>query len=78
MLSSRSPLRPIRRSNSWLEAIQFRFQDWLSHQIITEDPFDEESVKAQEIYEEMRQFQQVAVPIPFQSDAGLRNFRERP
>jgi hypothetical protein len=74
MLSSRSPLRPVRQSNGWLQTLRFSVQDWFKQQIINDDPFDDEVVLAQKIYEEMRQFEQVAVPIPFQSDAGLRNF----
>jgi hypothetical protein len=74
MILSRPSLRPICQSNGWLQALHFSVQEWFRQQIINDDPFDEEVVLAQKIYEEMRQFEQVAVPIPFQSDAGLRNF----
>jgi hypothetical protein len=73
MLSTRSPLHS-GSSNGWLRDLQIKIQHWIGQQIINDDPFDEESLMAQKIYEEMRQLQRVTIPIPFQSDAGLRNY----
>ena len=73
MLSTRSPLHS-RSNSSWFRDLQVKIQDWVGQQIINDDPFDDESLMAQKIYEEMHQLQRATIPIPFQSDAGLRNY----
>ncbi|MCG9891994.1 MAG: hypothetical protein MH252_13055 [Thermosynechococcaceae cyanobacterium MS004] len=72
MLSRSSAYRDPQRP-SWRQVLRSKLQAWVRQQIITDDPFDEDPLVAQRLYEELRQLEQAAVPIPFQSHAELRH-----
>jgi hypothetical protein len=72
MLIYRSPGHRTSRNANWRQVLQGKIQAWVRQQIITDDPFDEEPLYTQRIYEELQQLELARVPIPFQSSAKLR------
>lgn len=74
MLLYRSPRHRDPRSASWRQVLQSKIQAWVRQQIINDDPFDEEPLQAQLLYEELQKLELARVPIPFQSDSKLRKF----
>jgi hypothetical protein len=72
MLIYRSPIHRNSRNASWRQILQGKIQSWVRQQIINDDPFDEELLQAQQIYEELQKLELAKVSIPFQSDTELR------
>jgi hypothetical protein len=60
------------RNANWRQVLQSKIQAWVRQQIINDDPFDEEPLHAQEIYEELQKLELARVSIPFQSSSKLR------
>jgi hypothetical protein len=72
MLLYRSPGHRNSRSASWRQMLQGKIQDWVRQQIINDDPFDEEPLQAQLLYEELQKLELARVTVPFQSESKLR------
>jgi hypothetical protein len=72
MLLYRSPGHRNSRNANWRQVLQGKIQAWVRQQIITDDPFDEEPLQTQQIYEELQRLELVKVSIPFQSSSSLR------
>jgi hypothetical protein len=72
MLLYRSPGHRNSRSANWRQVLQSKIQAWVRQQIINDDPFDEEPLYTQQIYEELQKLELAKVPIPFQSSSKLR------
>jgi hypothetical protein len=43
----------------WVQSLQDVIQDWVRREIITEDPYDEEQLAAQQLYKQFRQMQKI-------------------
>jgi hypothetical protein len=72
MLLYRSPGHRNSNNTNWRQVLQSKIQAWVRQQIINDDPFDEEPLQTQQIYEELQRLELVKVPIPFQSSPSLR------
>jgi hypothetical protein len=50
---SNQPFQPRQSQNSqWMQSLQDKIQGWVRHEIIDEDPCDEDQLTAQKLYEE--------------------------
>jgi hypothetical protein len=72
MLLYHSPRHHKSRNANWRQVLQSKIQAWVRQQIINDDPFDEEPLQTQQIYEELQKLELAKVPIPFQSSSTLR------
>ncbi len=72
MFLYRSPEHRDSRNANWRQVLQNKIQAWVRQQIINDDPFDEEPLQTQQIYEELQKLELVKVSIPFQSSSKLR------
>jgi hypothetical protein len=76
MLLYRSPAHRDSRNVNWRQILQSKIQAWVRQQIINDDPFDEEPLHAQQIYEELQKLEFAKMPIPFQSSSTLRRSQQ--
>jgi hypothetical protein len=52
---SNQPFRPQQSpSAQWMQSLQSKIQGWIRHEIIDEDPCDEDKFIAQKLYEEFQ------------------------
>jgi hypothetical protein len=72
MLLYRSPGHRNSHKTSWRQVLQQKIQAWVRQQIINDDPFDEEPLHAQQLYDELQKLELAKVTIPFQSNSQLR------
>jgi hypothetical protein len=56
MLSSSMPHRHSKGA-SWINVLQAKVQAWIRQEIIDEDPYDEEWITAQALYEQLQQME---------------------
>jgi hypothetical protein len=45
-------------NDSWFNVLQAKVQAWIRQEIIDEDPYDEERLAAQALYEQLQQMEQ--------------------
>jgi hypothetical protein len=60
MLSNQSLPPHQSQSTYWMQALQSKIQGWIRHEIIDEDPCDEDKFTAQKLYEEFLTLEKLA------------------
>jgi hypothetical protein len=63
---SNQPFPPHQSQNpQWMQALQSKLQGWIRHEIIDEDPCDEDKFTAQKLYEEFLALEKLAKVQPY-------------
>ncbi len=75
MLLDKSIRQRQRRNHPWMQSLQGVIQDWVRHEIITDDPYDEEQLIAQKLYKQFRQMEKNVTSVP--DDYAFRNSMSR-
>jgi hypothetical protein len=53
------------QASHWMQALQSKIQGWIRHEIIDEDPCDEDKFTAQKLYEEFMALEKLAKVQPY-------------
>jgi hypothetical protein len=60
------PFRPQKSPNpQWIQSLQSKIQGWIRHEIIDEDPCDEDQFIAQKLYEEFQALEKSSKVQPY-------------
>ena len=63
---SNQPFRPQQFPNPrWMQSLQSKIRGWISHEIIAEDPCDEDQFIAQKLYEEFQALEKSSKVQPY-------------
>jgi hypothetical protein len=63
---SNQPFRPLQSpSSQWIQSLQSKIQGWIRHEIIDEDPCDEDQFIAQKLYEEFQALEKSSKVQPY-------------